>query len=324
MSELRQDLLTGEWVIFAANRENRPYDFVKKSEPKKTDRACSFCPGNEEMTPNAVFQNGNDGEWTVRVFPNMYPAVSYTGEVTDGEGFYRCSPGDGIHEVLVDTPEHVDIIHDFKTQHIDDILNVLKERFDTIKLKDGIRYVQIFKNCGPDAGASIIHSHWQIMGIPIVPRTQQLTYIAGKEFYEKRGECIFCKMIEHEIDVQKRIIDENNYFVAFTPYASKLAYEIWIAPKNHISTYSDFDKEHINSFGEILKAILVKVKKINEGICYNICFQDMPVSGNGHEHMHWYARIVPRMGSLAGFEFATGSYINYIFPETAAEYYRKL
>ena len=77
MSELRQDILTGEWVIFAGNRKSRPYDFIKHSIPKTSDKTdCQFCPGNETMTPDAVYQNAADGEGTIRVFPNKYQAVN--------------------------------------------------------------------------------------------------------------------------------------------------------------------------------------------------------------------------------------------------------
>ena len=323
MSELRQDILTGEWVVFAENRNERPHDFVRKTSPKPSSALdCSFCPGKESETPSPIYQNGKDGNWSIRVFPNMYPAVDYEGEGIVKDGFYRCGKGSGIHEVLVDTPLHTQKIHEFTAGHIAEILKVLKMRYDCIKNGEGIRYVQIFKNTGPEAGASIMHSHWQIMGIPVVPRTQQLSYFVAKKYLEESGGCIYCDILKHELKEEKRIISISEKFVVFAPYASKISFEFWIIPKEHISSLSDFNDGLISDLSLVLKEMLAKTSKITGETCYNICFQDMPLGGEGREHSHWYVRIVPRLGSFAGFEFATGSYINHIYPEKAAEFYR--
>ena len=148
MSEMRQDILTGEWVIFAGNRMKRPYDFIKKSVPKTSDKKeCQFCPGNEYLTTAPVYQDGADGQWTIRAFPNKYPAVDSAGDdgCSDGEGLYTSFCGKGIHEVIVDTPNHLEIIEDFDTKHICEILKVLKIRYSEIISNDYIKYVQIFK-----------------------------------------------------------------------------------------------------------------------------------------------------------------------------------
>ncbi|MEA4815410.1 MAG: DUF4931 domain-containing protein [Lachnospiraceae bacterium] len=252
----------------------------------------------------------------------MYPAVDYENARFHKEDFYMGDKGAGIHEVLVDTPLHTQKIHDFEIGHIFNILKVLEMRYEYIKKQDGIRYVQIFKNLGPEAGASIMHSHWQIMGIPIIPRMQQLAYFVAKKYLEESGGCIYCDMLKYELKVEKRIIYTSNNFVVFAPYASRITYEFWIIPKAHISSISELNDELMLEFAKVLKLMLLKTTKLTEDTCYNICFQDMPSNGEGKEHCHWYARIVPRLGSFAGFEFATGSYINHIYPEMAAEFYR--
>lgn len=322
MSILRQDILTGEWVIFATNRKKRPYHFIKKSIGKIDKKNCQFCPGHEDMTPASIYEKEKNGKWTIRVFPNMFPAVSENGDKADGEGFYHACDGTGCHELVVDTPVHEDSIYDFSVDYLIEVLKTLKERLDLMKRRDDIEYVQIFKNCGPDAGASISHSHWQIMGIPIVPENQMATYITGRTYYEKNNRCIFCDMIEHELKQKIRVVMENKNIIAFVPFASKMSYEVWIAPKKHLSSFSDFDEEIMKDFAEVFTVILNKVKDIFYDICYNISFQDMPAHAKDKEHCHWYARVLPRLGNPAGFEFATGSYVNPILPERAAEYYR--
>lgn len=323
MSVIRQDMFTGEWIIYAANRKKRPYDFVKRNVARSDNyKNCPFCSGNEEKTPKAVYQNGTD--WNIRVFPNMYPAVGGEMESFDTENFYHSISGTGIHEVLVDTPEHESVIHNFSTQHIEEILKVLQKRYIEIKKQIDVQYIQIFKNCGPEAGMSLIHSHWQIMGVPFLPNHQKQAQLISKSYYQKNKNCLFCHMLAHEKNVNKRIIAENEKFLLFTPYAPKISYEIWIAPKEHICCYSDFNDTDLAYLSKILKNALTRVAQIREGISYNICFIDMPKTQAEEKYCHWYLKIYPRMGSFAGFEFATGSYINPVLPEVSAKHYRDL
>ena len=308
MSELRQDIITGEWVIFASNRRGKPYDFVRKSVPRQKDKACPFCPGNEELTPEVIYQNGRNGEWDIRVFPNLYPAVHPENYQKDDDNFYISAMGEGFHDVLVDTPNHDEIIHDFSKEHIINIIWILKRRFDFMKRRASVKYVQVFKNCGPEAGASINHSHWQIMGIPIVPEEQQDAIHSGKAYFEKKKKCIFCDIVEHEIKNGDRIIEENERFIAFVPYAAKLSYEVWIMPKRHISTFSNVDAKDMVFFSDILKHTLTRVKQIFDGICYNICFQDMPKDEENQPYSHWYVRVLPRMAQHENSELEDEEY----------------
>ncbi|GFI62163.1 galactose-1-phosphate uridylyltransferase [Clostridiales bacterium] len=320
MSELRQDILTGEWVIFAGNRMKRPYDFVKKSIPKTIDSSnCQFCPGNEHMTTSSIYQDGDDGEWKVRVFLNKYPALSDSVTAVDGETFYSTDMGFGVHEVVVDTPEHTQVIHNFSVDHIFRVLKVIRERFNTINRYDYIKYVQIFKNCGPEAGASIMHSHWQIIGVPVITREQTVVLESLKRHRTNMGNCLICDIVKHELEKNIRVVAESNNFVAFMPYASKMSYECTIAAKAHIKSFGDFDDEMLREFAEMLKMVLSGVKTLRNGICYNLCFEDTPKGCDGH----WYMRVLPRMGNPAGFEYGTNSYINPIFPEDAAKYMRE-
>lgn len=323
LSELRQDILTGEWVIFAGNRTKRPYDFIKKSVPKTSDKKeCQFCPGNEHLTTEPVYQDGDNGEWKIRVFPNKYPAVEKTAdeEYPDGEGIYTNFYGKGIHEVIVDTPDHFEIIENFDIEHIYEVLKVLKKRYNSIFQNDYIKYVQIFKNCGPDAGASLMHSHWQIIGVPIVPGEQKNIVNSIEKYKNKTGKCLICSVINHETENKTRVVFQNEHFVAVAPYASKMSYECDIMSKEHITRFSDFNDKKLYALAEVLKCVLLSVKNIRKNICYNLCFEDTPKGYDGH----WFMKVLPRMGNLAGFEYGTSSYINPVLPEDAASYMRKI
>ncbi len=314
MSELRRNPFTGEWTHYAENRKNRPYEFLHKIEVKnKGNEECPFCSGNEDKTTVPLYQDSDDC-WTIRVFPNMFPAVcEEEGEICNN-AFYQHRSGRGIHEILVDTPNHEETIDQFPLEQLGKIFTVLQERYCKMILTKDIKYVQIFKNCGPSAGMSIRHSHWQIVGLPVLPQREDLM-----QGYMQEGDCLFCKMLAYEKEQGVRIVEENEDFFAITPYASRFPYELWICPKRHISSFANVTAGEINSLSVLLKGLLPKVSSLRKDVGYNICMIDGQVGGA----FHWHMEILPRIGGFAGFEYATGSYINSILPEQAAEYYRK-
>ena len=321
MSELRRNPITGEWVTFAVNRGNRPYDFVKTNTPKEdTKKTCPFCIGNESETTKAVFQD-KENDWTVRVFPNKYPAFS--GEEVDSfsDEIYESITGVGIHEVIVDTPDHFEKLHQFTKEHMLDVFKALKNRYDDTYKNDFVKYVQIFKNNGAEAGMSIVHSHWQIIGMPIFGRIQKDTLYYAKKHKKEHNSCIMCDIINKEKEINVRLIEENDSFVVFVPYAPKMSFETWIVPKKHIYSFGQFDEKHMKDFSDIFHNTIKRVSMINEDISYNICFMDSP-KGDEQKYFHWYARIVPRIGNFAGLEFSTGVFINPLMPEESAKIYK--
>ena len=277
MSELRQDILTGEWVIFAGNRKSRPCDFIRSKatvNPNHCD--CQFCPGNEQMTTAPVYQNGQDGEWTIRAFPNKFPAVSPSTDDKEKDGFYTVIGGHGIHEVVVDTPEHFQVIHDFTIEHLFHVLQVIRDRYDVISSDKDIQYVQIFKNCGPDSGASIMHSHWQLIGVPMIPREQISISLRMSQYKQDTGRCILCDMIDYERKKSVRIIEETPHFISYSPFASRMSYESDIAVKTHIASFGQFDDDRICELAHVLNHLLLGTKEIRKEIGYNLCFEDTP------------------------------------------------
>ena len=322
ISEIRKNPITGDLVIFATERNNRPYDFIKKNELKyDSDKNCPFCPGNERETPKEVYKD-DENNWSIRVFQNKYPILQEFDRKIFDYDFYECFCGYGIHEVVVDTPKHIQKLYEYSDEHIINVIKSLKERFNSIYNKDNINYVQIFRNYGYNAGMSLIHSHWQILGMSIYGKIQRDMIYNIREYLNKNNNCIICDIIFNERNQKIRIISENENFISFVPYAAKFSYEIYIVPKKHISTFNDFDNYHIRDFALILKDMMKRVYKINDNISYNICFMDSPKCLE-QKHFHWYANIVPRIGNLAGFELSTGAFINPVMPEFSAEFYRK-
>ncbi len=322
---MRQNRLTGEWVIYAVNRKKRPYDFCKKMEPKESgSECCPFCKGNEDKTTTALYEDRENGEWSIRVFPNMFPAVEPKAErVKEEASFHQTIGAQGRHEVLVDTPYHNQTIDTFSTQHLEKIFIALQKRFSNIYQENYVQYVQIFKNGGPEAGMSLSHSHWQIVGLPAVPRRIQTYELLEKQYEEENEKCLFCDMIEHERQQGDRVVTENDSFIAFTPFASRFSYELWIAPKRHVTTYGELNEKDLQLLAEIFHKMIKRVSEIREDICYNICFMDASKSAKKAFH-HWHIEIMPRVGGFAGLEYSTETYINSVLPEEATVFYKEI
>lgn len=313
MSEFRKNPFTGEWTVYAKRRKNRPYEFHWQKAVQKGTECCPFCVGNEERTTPALFQNETEQGWNIRVFPNMYPVVDKKSEELIEEPLYESKPGFGFHEVIVDTPVHEESIEQFSREHMLEVLQVLRRRYENMRAEKEVLYVQVFKNCGPEAGMSIRHSHWQMIGIPVIPSRIETMVQNGIG-----KECLFCRVFDEEINGRKRLAGENGTMAAITAYASRYPYEVWIVPKIHRSCFGKLTEEEMGDLADMMCRILPKVAALREDIGYNLCFMDGPKGTD----FHWHLEVLPRIGGFAGFEHATDCYINTVMPETAAAYYR--
>lgn len=309
MSEIRIDPLSGDQTIIAAQRAKRPDDFKNSGELSKK---CPFCIGNEFMTPKTIFEIKQGKDWLVRVVDNKYPFVDFKTENFETEEFYENMPAEGVHEVVIDTPNHNEKVKDFSIEHMKKVFWTLQQRMAEIEKKRNIKYIQIFKNDGVKAGASKEHSHWQIVGLPIIPQKQIKRFEQSKRYFEKKGVCVCCDMINYELMENKRIICHSSDFVAIAPYASKYPYEIWIIPLKHYSNITEFDDIMIERLSEIFLKTINALNKIFKDVNFNICFE-------GGNNLHWYLQIIPRLTGLAGFELGTECSIDIYAPEEAAQ-----
>ena len=192
-------------------------------------------------------------------------------------------------------------------------MKCMKDILDMLYIDKKLRYVQIFKNQGVNAGASQSHSHWQIIGLSMLPNKQRYMIDKLKKY---RGKCYFC-----EIDYFKNLVYENNSFVAFCPEDSLYCYEIKIMPKYHITNLRYLDETGLIALADVLSISLRKLNKIYENLDYNICFYN---AFRKEDEYHFFIQIIPRMGNMAGFEFSTGMFVNSVLPDIASENLRAI
>lgn len=275
--ELRKDYF-GNWVIIAEKRKFRPKHFERAKKESKA--ICPFCPGNEKETPPETDRIEEKGNWIFRSFPNKY----------------SFAPQGYIHEVITETRQHGQRLSQFDKEHMLALFKFYQRRIKNA----GKGYAYLFKNEGATAGASIAHSHSQLVTLP-KPRVL-LTEAKKLDFKKIKKE-------EEEM-----IIKENETAFSYCPKASHTPYETWIVCKRKNSTVGNLKENELRDVSELLLEILKKIDNKLGRPDFNIYHHD-----NGPDyHMH----IVPRITTLAGMENGVNVYINQLPPEKAVRFYK--
>ncbi|MFC1478128.1 galactose-1-phosphate uridylyltransferase [Candidatus Margulisiibacteriota bacterium] len=340
MAELRKDPITGRWVIISADRSKRPSDFVHSHPTKDSGNKCPFCEGNESITPpeiTAIREEGtevNNPGWKVRVVSNKFPALKIEGELEKkGVGLYDMMNGVGAHEVIIESPDHNVSMADLETSQIKDVLDVYKNRILDLSKDPRFKYILIFKNHGYDAGASLSHTHSQVIATPVTPINIKRDLNATKDYFQLKDRCLFCDIISQELMFGKdRVAVENKHFIALTPYASRFPFEISLLPKKHSHQFTTTSEEEQWACAEMLKTLLIRLRDLLDDPSYNFILHTSPKIDNQTRpgywvtlpyDFHWHIEIIPRLTRIAGFEWGTGFYINPMAPEIAAKYLRQ-
>lgn len=330
-SELRKDIVSGDWVLIATGRARRPQDFIK--ERQKSSHPVSSCPFEDPQKSNGelalVWYPAPDSEskntmedWFVQAVPNKYPAlIPHKGQVCPTEenmGIHVRRVGMGYHEVII-TRKHDTSLGQMNAEEVELVVRAYRERYAALKKDNCIEYILIFHNHGVEAGASISHPHSQLIAFPIVPPDVQRSFEGSAAFYKKHHACIHCYMLEEERKDKKRVIYENEDFIAIAPYASRVSFELRIYPKAHEPRFELISERNMQKFAEALREVLGKLHKALKDPAYNFFIHTTPVSAPRAEHYHWHLEILPKTATWAGLELGTGVDVVVALPEDVPE-----
>lgn len=327
MAELRQDIVTGQWVVVATERAMRPTDFSKactvtEPEPER----CPFCPGNELMTPLEVLAirppdtEPNTPGWQVRVVPNKYPAFEMGEKIESSTQMFPRRAADGSHEVIIHTPRHDCSLATMPVGEVELVLRVYRHRYRVNSEDADIRYVHIIVNHGRESGASLEHSHSQLFGVPLVPTLVQQELAGASWHHSSKGECVFCRIISEELSVARRVVAESDRFVAIAPFASRLPFEVWILPRAHQEAFDMITDDQLEEFAEVLRDVLGRyLSKFNDPP-YNYYIHSAPTDGSKYPYYHWHLEVIPKLTTPGAFEMGTSMWINITTPEHAADF----
>jgi UDPglucose--hexose-1-phosphate uridylyltransferase len=333
MPELRKDPIAGRWVIIATERMARPKDFKIQTPSIEGKGTCPFCPGNEPLTPPEIMAyrpNGfewNQSGWTLRVVPNKFPALRIEGDLgKTGAGIYDKMNGVGAHEVIIESPRHEDTLSTISIPDFQNVLWAYRERLIDLKKDKRFRYILIFKNHGEAAGASLEHTHSQLIALPIIPQSVAIELQSCRDFFQYRDRCIFCDMIRQEEDEAQRSIFSSPNFLVIAPYASRFPFETWILPKRHSATFEESTLEYMEELARVFSETLRRLDKVVNRPPYNFILHTAPSDSYfqaTQEYYHWHFEIMPVVTKVAGFEWGTGFFINPTPPEEAARLLRE-
>jgi len=326
MLEFRKDPVIGRWVIISTERGLRPNDFHSAVMPPSS-ALCPFCPGREHLTTPEIFAirppqtQPNTPGWQLRVIPNKFPALQIEGHLRQrADGIYDKMNGVGAHEVIVESPEHDHALTDFSEIQVQNIFLAYRSRILDLHNDPRFRYVMVFKNHGLAAGASLTHPHSQLIATPIVPKRVSEELKGSDAYYRYKDRCVFCDIINQELEDNRRVIDENAHFLAIAPYAPRCPFETWLLPKSHKPFFEESSNDELLDLSKILLSVMKRLNIVLENPPYNILIHNSPFDYKYTDSYHWHIEIMPRSTWIAGFEWGTGFYINPTPPEEAAEF----
>lgn len=322
-------------MIIAENRLRKP-DLMKEAPETAQDdlKECPFEYGNEMISGDEIFairekgSSKNGTGWKTRVVPNLYNALSIEAQKRNRRiGFYERRDGLGAHEVIIETPNHYARMDRYSQEEFENYIKTIMARIDDLEKDTRLEYVQIFKNCGKYAGASMPHPHSQILATPFIPKEIKERLVIQKNYFEKHGRSLIGDLVDEEIRLNERIIYENGTFVVMAPYASCFPFEILIAPKAALSKMSKLTQYQVADLGKAMQFVFKRLYRELGDFPFNMLFFNMPPMSAQNDpdffykmddYYRFHINITPRIYHLAGFEISTGMQINPVPPELAA------
>ncbi len=321
MSELRQDLTSGDWVLIAPGRAARP-KFLEKKKALRKPSPKSTCPFEDlKKTGNwpPKFIYPSEKKWEIVVVLNKYPAIE-RGQVCSvpfRHGIYHVRTAVGTHNLLITRDHHKHFADLSKTEAVK-VFEVFRAFHDIAAKDKCAAYISTFYNYGPDAGASIWHPHYQMLTLPIIPPHNVRSLRGANDYYKKFGRCVRCDIIKVERKKNTRVIVENEHAIAIAPYASERPFEVSVIPKKHWPSFRETSPAAVRDVALALQSVLQKMRKQLNDPDLNFFIHDTPLDHKDYRYHHWHIEVIPKTALEAGFEFSTRIEINVVDPDNAA------
>lgn len=324
MSVIRQDITTQDWVIIAPHRGDRPHSRAHSQDARPAvahDPLCPFCPGNEVLTPPESFRisDGSTG-WVVRVVPNKFGVLTPEGTPQrreEGPLFHEMT-GVGVHEVIVETPLHNGRLRSMAEIEVEQVLGSYQARYQTLRKDPFVACILIFKNDGERAGTSLEHPHSQLVALPVVPTQIRQKVAVAKQYFDDRRRCLYCDLVQAEVEAKARLVLFSERFVVFHPFASRAPFETWIVPTQHQSSFGQASREELAALACVLKKTLQALSDVLGTPNFNLVLHTAPIADENQPYYLWHLQIIPRVTTIAGFELGSGMAISTMRPEETA------
>jgi UDPglucose--hexose-1-phosphate uridylyltransferase len=315
VSELRWNPLLGEWVATATHRQERtflpPADF------------CPLCPTKPGGFPTEVPESDYDIVVSENRFPSLRPDPPPP--AVESTELYPVRPAQGVCEVIVYTPNHSSTLAQEPVEQIYKLVKVWTERFIELGALDFVDYVFEFENKGEAIGVTLHHPHGQIYAYPFIPPRIGRELEQSRVHQESTGRCLLCDIVAEERRDTRRIVAENNSFIAYIPFFASYPYEVHIASKRHLQALTDLDENEQKGLAGLLKTVLVAYDKLfNLSFPYMMVLHQRPTDGGLYDYYHFHIEFYPplrtatKLKYLAGSETGAGMFINDTLAEEKA------
>ena len=326
MPELRIDPLSGHKTIVAGERSRRPGGEPGCAAPEPIDPELDpFAEGHEDRTPpelDAVRPGGglaNSPGWTVRVVPNLYPALSPAGAGSDDvaaaarpdePGLFVCKPATGEHEVIINGPQPVLSLADLPLEQVIAAVDMWRER---MRVHSEHAYVQLIVNERREAGASLPHTHAQLYALDFVPpavarERERFSAYATRTM----GQNLLADIVAEEVRLRERTVAIDAEAVLIAPYGSRLPFQLMLAPRTPRARFEDDGPTGAALLHDGLSRL---ARHLGSSPPLNLWVRTAP---RGAEHFSWRIDVLPRLTHIAGLELATEVNLNIVAPEHAA------
>lgn len=325
MNELRQDPISGDWVILAPGRNARPRFLEEKKKPRKPSprRDCPFedLEASGNWPPVFAYPEKHllDNKWKIAVIRNKYPALAENGvcAVPTEHGMYHGMTGVGIHNLVI-TRDHNKNFADLDSATAAKLFEIIQVCHIMAARDECAKYVSSFFNWGPSSGASIWHPHYQILSLPIVPLHTANSLRGESRYFKEHNRCARCDIMRNEKKEKVRVIEENQGAIAIAPYTSKYPLEVSILPKKHIPSFRETPAPIMRDVAVLLQSVMKRLRKYANDPDLNFFLHDSPLDNRDYHYHHWHIGLIPKISIAAGFELSTWVDINIVDPDQAA------
>ncbi len=327
MPELRRDILTGDWRIVDTG------SFEKL--PDENPKTCPLCPGNEHLTDSEIISfrlNGlaNEPGWFIRVVPSKNPVLQFSQVERKGVGMYDQINNKGANEIVVITPEHGKRMSELPPHQMADVLWAYQKRIIDLKSDSAIKEILIYHLENSRVG----HSRSHIFGLPVIDPNLGKILAESRRHYASKERCLTCDIIREENKTGRRIIDENENFIGFVPYAPAKNYEVIITPKQHSACFEDYvNPQNIINLAKIILNTLKKYEAIFNHLPWSFVLYTAPnIKARASasqwltlmEDCHWFMEFLPGVPSqLSNFQRLTNICTTVETPEKQARILRE-
>ncbi|MEZ4630425.1 MAG: hypothetical protein R2880_06925 [Deinococcales bacterium] len=322
MSQFRKDPFSSAWVMISPERGLEASEFGSVEVIKGPSL---FSPGFEHHLGEELYairtKHAGFEDWQIRVIRHPHAVLSDKELTLQQEKLFSSASNSGYQEIIIEHPRSDMSLELMPKAHLVQLLQVYRQRLAHLSQQRHIKHVQLSRSVGRVAGNYFAHPHAQVVALPFENRWLEEEKQASSVYHQQSGTCLYCELINKELELRERIVSSHENFVALSPYAAKMPFETWILPRRHDSAFSSLLDSQLHGLAMILVDVLEAMNRTLSHPPYHLLLHTLPCTGDSS--YHWHIEILPRLRAEAGFDMGSGLYINPTPPEEAARFLRQ-